>query len=301
MTGDIAERTRIVLADAGASGWLHATRVGDSGRPGKPEVALRADERVPMASVYKLPLAAAWAELADAGELDPAATVEVTAEQRTPGPTGLSLLQDPVRISMRDLVRLMLTLSDNAAADIVLAAVTPAAVNEAMTRLELGDTLVRHGSAESQQRVQWDTGTRNLETSTRALASLHRDVTTAEYDPALASYTTARDMTKLLELLWTRRVAPGAAGSVVRGAMARQVWQQRLSAGFPHDDVTVAGKTGTLGILRHEVGVVSFPHEDPVAVAVFTRAARAETKLPLVDRAIGEAARLAVHPLRGPR
>lgn len=301
MTSDIAEQARILLADAGARGWLHAVRIGNSGRPGNPEVALGADDRVPMASVYKLPLAAAWADLADAGELDPAATTEVTAEQRTPGPTGLSLLQDPVRISMRDLVRLMLTLSDNAAADIVLAAVTPAAVNDTMARLELGDTLVRHGSAESAQRVQWDTGTRNLEASTTALASLHRDVTTAEYDPALASYTTARDMTKLLDLLWTRRLAPGTAGSVVRDAMTKQVWQQRLSAGFPHDDVTVAGKTGTLGILRHEVGVVSFPHEDPVAVAVFTRAARAETKLPRVDQAIGKAARLAVHPLRGPR
>lgn len=301
MSHEAAERARATLADAGAKGWLHATRIGDAEHLGVREVAVDADDAVPMASVYKLPLAAVWADLADAGEVDPATVVEATVEHRTPGPTGLSLLCDPVRISMRDLVVLMLTLSDNAAGDIVLAAVTTEAVNDAMARLGLVDTRVRHGTAEAQQRVQWDTGTRSLEASTLALADLHRDVTTAEYDPALASYTTARDMTRLLDLLWTRKLAPGPAGALVRHAMTRQVSQQRLASGFPHDDVTVAGKTGTLGILRHEVGVVSFPHEDPVAVAVFTRSVRAETKLPSVDRAIGEASRIAVHHLRGLR
>jgi beta-lactamase class A len=125
-------------------------------------------------------------------------------------------------------------------------------------------------------------------------------VQTAEYDPAVASSTSARDMTRLLALLWTRQVAGGESGELVRHSMTQQVWRNRLAAGFPHDDVTVAGKTGTLGVLRHEVGVVTFPGEHPVAVAIFTRSVRAETRLPRVDQAIGEAARRAVHQLRRP-
>jgi beta-lactamase class A len=65
--------------------------------------------------------------------------------------------------------------------------------------------------------------------------------------------------------------------------------------------VRVAGKTGTLAAVRNEVGVVQFDGERPVAVAVFTRAARAEEILPKADAVIGQAARLAVADLRSGR
>lgn len=68
----------------------------------------------------------------------------------------------------------------------------------------------------------------------------------------------------------------------------------------PHRGVSGAGKTGTVGVIRNEVAVVEFPHEQPVAVAVFTRAARVDPVLPVVDAAIAEAARIAVTELRRP-
>jgi beta-lactamase class A len=253
-----------------------------------------------MASVYKLPLSVVWADLADRGVVDPRAVLELDPRRRTPGPTGVSILQDPLRVSARDLVRLMLTLSDNAAADSILELVGLDRLNQFVRSLGLDSTHVRHGTRGSQQQLQLDTGTRTFPASLLALAALHRDVLTAEYDPAVASHTSARDMTRLIGLLWTRTVARGDAGRLVRQAMAQQVWRTRLASGFPHDDVTVAGKTGTLGVLRHEVGVVTFPGEHPVAVAVFTRSVRAESRLPAVDQAIGEAARLAVSQLRRP-
>ena len=83
--------------------------------------------------------------------------------------------------------------------------------------------------------------------------------------------------------------------------MRRQVFTSRLASGFPFRRVTVAGKTGTLVAIRNEVGVVEFPGELPVAVAVFTRSARSEPALPQVDRAIGELARTVVTELRIPR
>ena len=60
----------------------------------------------------------------------------------------------------------------------------------------------------------------------------------------------------------------------------------------------MANKTGTLGALRHDVGVVRFPGEDPYAVAVLTRSARADLILPRADAAVGAAARHAVDALR---
>ncbi len=95
---------------------------------------------------------------------------------------------------------------------------------------------------------------------------------------------------------------PVARGSAlpVREAMRRQVWRHRVASGFPHDDVVVAGKTGTLGRLRHEIAVVEIPGEVPVAVSVLTRSLRPESHQPRVDTAIGVIARTAVHPLRRP-
>ena len=80
--------------------------------------------------------------------------------------------------------------------------------------------------------------------------------------------------------------------------MALQAWRHRIGSGFPHDDVTVHGKTGTLGNLRHEAAVIGFPHEHPVAVTILTRAVRNERHLPRADTAIGELARTAVTALR---
>ena len=134
-----------------------------------------------------------------------------------------------------------------------------------------------------------------------ALADPDSDVQTTEYNSTLASATTtARDMTTLLADLWKDAGTGPTAARMVREALGQQVWTQRLRSGFPHDDVRVAGKTGTMGRLRHEVGVVTFPGEIPVAVAVFTQAARAEIHLPDVDRAIGAIARTAVTALRRP-
>ncbi len=281
-----------VFADASVTGSLHARLVG---QPTAPTVGWRAAEPVAMASVYKLPVAVAWARMVDRGEIDPRSRVRLDRSGRTDGPTGLSLLLDPVEMSARDLVRLMLTVSDNAAADAVLATVGLPAVNAMVQDLGLTSTVVRSGAAATVEQVQDDTGAADFAAALRALAALDREVRTSAYDPALSSSTTAADMTALLAQLWTWE---GSAAALVRTSMAQQASRHRLGSGFPHDDVVVAGKTGTLGTLRHEVGVVTFPHEVPVAVAVFTQSARAERHLPRVDAAVGAAARLAAAALR---
>lgn len=77
-----------------------------------------------------------------------------------------------------------------------------------------------------------------------------------------------------------------------------QIWPHRLRSAFPAT-ARIAGKTGTVGAVRSEVGVVIYPGEHPVAVAVFTHAARSDTAVPRADAAIG-AARAAVNALRMP-
>lgn len=59
---------RGLFADAGVRGWLH---VAELRRPAA-YVAVDPDEAVPVGSVYKMPLMAAFCRLVDAGAVDPA-------------------------------------------------------------------------------------------------------------------------------------------------------------------------------------------------------------------------------------
>ncbi|MFC5234234.1 serine hydrolase [Pseudonocardia zijingensis] len=296
MTGP-AQAIRRAFADAGVQGVLHAMPLGCPAR----EVEVDPDEPVVMASVYKLPLLVAFCRLVDAGELDPRERLTVDPAERTTGPTGLSIMRDPVTMSWRDLACSMIAVSDNAAADVVLRRVGLDRVNAALDDLGLERTRVHGGTADVFRSLVADTAAPDTAAAFRALTSNDAAVAVRAYDAVLASATTAREMTRLLDAVWSDRAASPDQCRFARELLGAQAWQHRMRSGFPPVGVRVAGKTGTLAAVRNEVGVVQFDGERPVAVAVFTQAARAEEVLPRADAVIGQAARLAVADLRSGR
>lgn len=304
VTGQIAAQ----LADAGVRGWLHAIPVClPAAGPGAttaaggrtpPEVALGADDLVVMASLYKLPVLVAFARAVDEALLDPAEPVSLLPAQRTPGLTGVGAMRDAVTMSWRDLARSMITVSDNAAGDAILDAVGLERVQESLRTLGLERTRVVGGTREVYRQLVHDTGELEVQAAHARLTDNDRTTRSAVLDPLLASATTAREMTTLLSAIWTDIAASPAQCAFMREVLGQQIWPHRLASGFPYPGVAVAGKTGTLGALRHEVGVITHQHEAPVAVAVLTHAARADRHLPRVDAAIGATAYTAVTALR---
>lgn len=290
---EAAETIREIAADVGVRARVHAQAVRPD--PAPPEVAVDDGVSTAIASLYKLPLAAAWADLAHTNALDPRARLLLRSGSRTPGPTGVATLVDDVELSQRDTVRLMLSVSDNTCAEAVLRLVSLERLARWLSEHGLADTTISHGSAGSLRRIIEETGGRSEAEAMARLADPRFDRGTSEYDAALASSSTARELTSILRILWgDERYA------WVRESMRRQAWRHRIGSGFPHDDVDVAGKTGTLGRLRHEAAVVHFPQEYPVAVAVLTDSIRPEIHQPRVDNAIGAIARTAVNALRRP-
>jgi beta-lactamase class A len=298
---ELEREIRRTFADAGVHGRLHATPIG--GPIGGPlrEVGVDPDEPVVMASVYKLPLLVAFCRRVDAGDLDPREQVTVAPAGRTAGPTGLSVMRDPVTMSWRDLACSMIAVSDNAAADVLLRRVGLEHVNETLSDLGLESTRVMGGTSDVFRSLEADTATADTAAAFRTLTSNDAAPTVRAYDAVLASATTPREMTRLLAAVWSDRAASPRQCRFARELLGAQAWQHRLRSGFPPVGVRVAGKTGTLAAVRNEVGVVQFAGERPVAVAVFTRAARAEEVLPRADAVIGQAARLAVTDLRSGR
>ncbi|WP_305095369.1 serine hydrolase [Prescottella sp. R16] len=273
---------------------MHAVPVGAADT----EYGLGADDPVVMASVYKLPVLVTFCRLVDAGEIDPLEPVVLAPGGRTPGPTGVSQFLDEVRLSMRDAVRSMTAVSDNAAADEVLRRLGVDRVNATMRELGLTVTTVLGGTAQILQTLVTDTETDSPAAAFAALGDNDAIVYPTGYDPVLSSATTARDMTALLSRVWSGAAASAEQTAFMRAVLSSQVFTARLRSGFPYADVVVAGKTGTLGAVRNEVGVIEFPDGAAFAVAVFTRAARADPLLPAADAAIGQAARAAIADLR---
>ena len=288
---------RQVFRDAGVRGWLHAVPVdAPSRRLREREIRVGADAPVVMASVYKVVVLIAFCRAVDAGDLDPREPITVEPDRRTVGPTGLSALTDPVTMSWRDLAASMITVSDNAAADVVLDRLGARRLDAVLEDLELTGTRIHGGTAETHRSLVADTGTDDVAAAFAVLADNDAPARVRALDPAYGSATTPRDMTRLLAALWRGRTTSPEQTAFAQRLLRAQIWPHRLRAGFPTADV--AGKTGTLAAIRNEIGIVTFDGEYPVAVAVFTHAARADSAVPRADAAIAGAARRAVTVLR---
>lgn len=280
---------RAAFADAGVTGRLHALDL-DTGT----ELDWHGDEPVVTASVHKLPLLVALHEQAAAGTLDLTEQIDSRPAGRTTGPTGLAAMQDPARLSLRDLAYLMMAVSDNAAADLLLARVGLDSVNRTTARLGLPHTLAQHSFATMMDMIREDAGP----AGTQALADPHVIARMRALDPAHANRSTPRELTLLLAAIWNDTAGTAEHCAAMRRLMGLQVWPHRLASGFPFDDVHVAGKTGSLPTLRNEIGVVEYPDAGRYAVAVFTRTVRTAAILPAADAVIGTTARIAVDTLR---
>ena len=290
----MSARIRAVFEDAGVRGWMHAVALDAP----VSTVEVDADGVVPLASVYKLPLLAGFCRLVDLGEIDPRERVTLDPATRTAGPTGLSLFADPVTLSLRDLAVSMMTVSDNASADALLDMVGLRRLAGLLESFGLQRTWVRRGTAGNLRDLQRRTGLDDPDAALAVLADNDRTDPAGIYEAANASASTPRDLTSLLRRLWAGELLSPEQTAFVQATMHRQVFGQRLASGFPHDAIRVAGKTGTFGALRHEVGVVTLPDGAAFALAIFTLAARGDFRQPRVDAAIGEAARVAVDLLR---
>ena len=119
----------------------------ESGR----ELFVNADESYPMASTYKVPIAVQLLTRVDSGKVRLDSMVALKPSDLHPGSGTLTqLFDDPgVSLSVRNLLELMLLISDNSATDITLrTAGGGAAVNARLTTLGIGGISVNRPTVE---------------------------------------------------------------------------------------------------------------------------------------------------------
>jgi beta-lactamase class A len=283
---------------------LHVVRLVDGA-----DVGERADEPWVMASVVKVAIGLELSLQEAEGRIDPSRPVTIDPRQATPGPVGISRFRHPVTMSLRDVAYLMLTISDNAATDVVTAAVGLDAVTARLQAIGCDTTHVVSDIATMLDGVATDlgfpdyaellraqSGERGPEAQARATDQRRIDACRA-LDPTVATRTTARDMTRLLTAIWADE-----ASAPLRAAMAEQV-TRRMAPAVP-DGGTLAAKSGGLfGRIRNEVGVITDPGRDGTAYAfaVLTRAHRPFAGEAAANAAMAAAVANAITRLRPPK
>ena len=123
-----------ILKDLGVDGSAHAAPIDGPG------IGYRSDTLVSPASVAKVQVALAVEHAIASGRIDGKQLRILPPQRRTPGPVGVSLLRDEVRMSVRDLVTMMLTISDNVATDELIALAGLAQINDLTDGLGLTST-----------------------------------------------------------------------------------------------------------------------------------------------------------------
>ncbi len=294
MSARIEERISSLFAEVGARGHVHVRQIGAS-----QGISVGADEPVVLASVVKIIVALAFARLVSSGAIALTERAEVPARSRVGG-AGTAGCRFPVELSVRDLALFMMSVSDNAAADVIYRRTGQAAIDSLLEDLRLSDTHV-HGDT-------WSVAMSIVsELSLRTAVDIDDQLERAPedlvwglscLDPARTNSSTPRDVGRLLEAIWTDAGGPADACALTRALMAEQIAAHRLAAGFDQDGIQIASKTGTLPAIRNEAGVVTYPDQRRYVVAVFTRATTLAPRRPAIDRAIGVAARIAIDHLR---
>jgi beta-lactamase class A len=263
---------------------------------------LNGDEPFPMASTYKVPIAVELLKRVDDGKLDLARMVAVERHDYSPG-SGLltDLLREPgLALSLRNLLEIMLLVSDNTATDLCL---RHAGGGEAVTARmrKLGIEGLRVDRPTFQLIADWrgiavpGEAERDPAKYGKLLDSVPEEkAEEAErgfYDD-LRDTATPRAMAALLEKIWKREALSPASSDLLLDIMKRcRTGAGRLKGILP-EGTEVRHKTGTIGQSLNDVGIITLPHEaGHVIVAAFVKKSdRPEAKR---ERAIAEAARAA--------
>ena len=259
-------------------------------------IAVNGDETFAMASTYKVAIATTVLDRVDKGELSLDQLVEVPPDMYVTGVTALAetFPHPGIKLSVANLIEVMITESDNTATDVCMElAGGAAAVTKNLRRLGITDFRV-------------DRTTREILMDFYALSGATPEVVAEaiENNPALVmaqvdpnpdfeadprDHATPLAMLKLLLAIDGGTAMSPESSKFLLGVMSRTRTGAGRIKGLLPRGTPVAHKTGTAGGIANDVGYVTLPDGRRFAIAVFTNSSK--TSEADRDRAIAEVSR----------
>jgi beta-lactamase class A len=264
------------------------------------EIHINADDSFPMASVLKIPvLCAAFREMATgAFTLDD--RFPLTYPLKNIGSGILTYLDEGLNPTVRDLLTLMIIISDNTATDMMMRRIGVQKIDEYMKELGVGNIHM----AFDIRGIFDDVYGREMADPKTFIGDITKQRTAppasreghAYRGGATNNAATPRDMTRLCAMIYRGEVISRAACDEMLYILLQQTLNQRLPRLLPYG-VPFAHKTGTLAGIRNDAGILYASETDHVAITVFSRwdaeavsgDKRAEwARTEAIDGAIGE-------------
>lgn len=213
--------------------------------------ALRADDRVRTASTIKLPIMVAVFHSVAEGKAQWSDTIVLRDQDKVSGSGVLRELSEGVALPLRDLVHLMIVVSDNTATNLLLSRFGADSVNERMEALGLKNT-------RSLRKIRGDG---NALKEPEGWSEEGRKPGNERYG---IGYSTPREMAMLLEMIESGKVVSPEASRQMIAILERQQFKDGIGRQWR---LKVASKSGALDTLRSDAGIV-YTKRGRVAIAI---------------------------------
>jgi beta-lactamase class A len=215
--------------------------------------ALIADEPVRTASTIKFPIMIECFAEASEGKLDLAELIKLPDEEKVSGSGILQDLATGREYPLRDLIMLMITLSDNTATNLILNRIGGNAVNARMAKLGLEQT-------RSMRKILGDGN---------KLKPFPSGISDEGVKPENKKWgigrSNPREMVMLLEKLYRGELVNKSASAEMLEILKKQ--RDHSSIARDVKDAVIANKSGALDALRSDIGIV-FSKQGPIAMAI---------------------------------
>lgn len=250
------------------------------------EISINGDRPFPMASVYKVPIMVEVFRQIEARKFSLDERIELGDESRTLGSGVLTLLSNGLKPTIKDLITLMIVLSDNEATDILLKKVGAENVTATMRSMGLNNIrvdrttfeLIRDYIGFMDENARGKTYREIIAMSAaRRVAPERQAEAEREFSKVMKDVSSPRDMALLLEKIYKGEAASKESCRMMMTILGQQMFNQRLPRYLPESS-RMAHKTGTIGSTTNDAGVM-FVRGNPIAIVVFTvdrRSARGE-------------------------
>ena len=225
------------------------------------EASFNGDELFPTASVFKVPVIVELYRQAEAGRLSLDDNIVLKEAEKVPGSGILKELSEGLEITIKDLSRLMMILSDNTATDLIVDRVGKDNVNATMRRLGLNKTVI---VADCRDMLFDLVGANDLPEEEKTL-SQYLQLAKAGTNKGSWSLgtdrndvTTPLEMSKLLSLIIDGTAAGRSGCDAILATMEKcQTGEHRIPKYLPAENVRMNRKTGSLPGIRNDVGVIT--------------------------------------------
>lgn len=254
------------------------------------ELEINGDTYFPMASVFKVPILVEVMAQIKEGRFSLEDEVSIQKPEQHLGSGILSDLDAPgITLSIRNLINLMMMISDNSATDVLLTKVGAENVNRRLRSFGLENITVNRTC----QHLIMDAVGMDYEKYKglpleETIAAFRRErkenpeafeQATEKFGQVIKDQSSPRAMNRLLELIFKKQILDEeSCEHIINVLLNCQTGEGRLKGDLPKG-VKVAHKTGTIGGTVNDAGIIYLPYDlGYVAITVFTKDTEVKTE-----------------------